>query len=85
MRASTAHLTVRVILHPVLARADVGSLPFRPLLRQTRIVHLIRDFSIRDDVFDVDPDVWPPNRRLLHIAPLEVPLPRHAVFKILSR
>ena len=66
VRTPAAHLALRTLLHPVLARPEVhrGSLPLRAALRQL-ISPLIIDIDITD-VHEVVPDVRPPNRRHPH-------------------
>ena len=61
VRTSAAHLALRTLLHPVLARPLVhrGSLPLRAALRQL-ISALLIDIDITD-VHEVVPDVRPPN------------------------
>ena len=63
MRTSAAHLAVRAMLHPVLARPVVhrGSLPLRALLGQllSQCIFVI-DIA---DIWNVYPDFRPPNRR----------------------
>ena len=63
MRTSTAHLALRAVLHPVLARPVVprGILPLRALRRQL-LSPCIRVLCIAD-IRNVYPDSRPPNRR----------------------
>ena len=64
MRTSSAHLAVRPILHPVLARPlrVMGSLPLRPLLRHLLSLALrVLDFAI---LVEGHSHVRPPDRRL---------------------
>ena len=72
VRTSTAHLALRAVLHPVLARPLCwrGSLPLHAL------VHLLRDFHFDIGIVAVrnlPPDVRSPNRRHHSRAPNEVP------------
>ena len=63
VRTSAAHLAVRAVLHPVLARPEVhrGSLPLRALRREL-LSRYIRVLYITD-IRNVYPDFRPPNRR----------------------
>ena len=63
VRTSAAHLAVRAVLHPVLARPVVlrGYLPLRALLGQL-LSRCIRVLCIAD-IRNVYPDSRPPNRR----------------------
>jgi hypothetical protein len=70
---STAHLALRAVLHPVLARPVVlrGYLPIRALLGQLFSPILVDIGTV--DIRNCDPHAWPPHRRRHpSLAPREV-------------
>ena len=72
VRTSAAHLAVRAVLHPVLARPVVprGSLPLRALLGRLVSPILVSIGTV--DIRNCNPHAWPPHRRHPSLAPREV-------------
>jgi len=73
VRTSPAHLALRALLHPVLARPEVlrGYLPLRALRRQLVSPILVDIGTV--DIRNCNPHAWPPHRRRHpSLAPREV-------------
>ena len=72
VRTSAAHLAVRAVLHPVLARPTVyrAKLPLRALLGRLVSPILVSIGTV--DIRNWNPHAWPPHRRHPSLAPREV-------------